>query len=184
MAAHTAACSAQLDWPAGVCDRQALLALLFRETDRAQRQNSPMSLLRFDIDGFSPWNERLGADAGERLLCQVVVRTARLLRSYDLLGSMGINEFLVALPGCWAADAAMLAGRLRLDLFSLPFHLDGEPIRLSACFGIACSRGRSPLVVLREAEEALRCAKTAGPESIQIFGDSLCTALRASSTNS
>jgi hypothetical protein len=33
--------------------------------------------------------------------------------------------------------------------------------------------GRSPVVVLREAEEALRNAKAAGPESIQIFGESL-----------
>jgi hypothetical protein len=47
--------------------------------------------------------------------------------------------------------------------------VDGESIRLSACFGIASSHGRSPVVVLREAEEALLVAKAAGPESIQCF---------------
>jgi hypothetical protein len=47
----------------------------------------------------------------------------------------------------------------------------GETIRLSACFGLAVSNGRSPLVVLREAEQALLFARSAGPESIQCFGN-------------
>jgi hypothetical protein len=50
--------------------------------------------------------------------------------------------------------------------------VDGEAIRLSACFGVASSHGRSPVVVLREAEQALQWAKAEGPESIQFFGDS------------
>ena len=64
----------------------------------------------------------------------------------------------------------MLAERLRIEVFSAPFHVAGETIRLSACFGIAFSHGRSPVVVLREAEKALEWAKAAGPESIQCFG--------------
>jgi GGDEF domain-containing protein len=63
-----------------------------------------------------------------------------------------------------------LAERLRSAVFSTPFHVSGEAIRLSACFGIAVSHGRSPVVVLREAEKALEWAKAAGPESIQCFG--------------
>ena len=62
-----------------------------------------------------------------------------------------------------------MAERLRVDVFSLPFHVAGESMRLSACFGIAASNGRSPVVVLREAEQALIEAKAAGPESIQSF---------------
>jgi len=69
-------------------------------------------------------------------------------------------------------NAVMLSERLRIDVFSSPFHVAGEAIRLSACFGIASSNGRSPLVVLREAEQALQSAKDTGPESIQCFGDS------------
>jgi hypothetical protein len=38
------------------------------------------------------------------------------------------------------------------------------------------SQGRSPVVVLREAEESLLCAKAAGPESIEIFGDAMLPA--------
>jgi GGDEF domain-containing protein len=81
-----------------------------------------------------------------------------------------MDEFLVALPACSLASAMILAERLRVDVFSVPFRIAGEAIRLSACFGIANSRGRSPVVVLREAEKALELSKAAGPESIQCFG--------------
>jgi GGDEF domain-containing protein len=67
----------------------------------------------------------------------------------------------------------MLADRLRTDVFSTPFRVEGESIRLSACFGIASSHGRSPVLVLREAEQALERARQAGPENIQCYGDSL-----------
>ncbi len=150
-------------------NREALLALIFRETDRVQRLDSSLSLLLFDVDDFGHWNARLGMEACDQLLCQAVHRTARLLRTYDLLGRTGDDEFLLALPGCSVVNAVTLAERLRLEVFGLPYRIGNESIRLSACFGIAQSHGRSPVVVLREAEQALACARQAGPESIQTF---------------
>ena len=167
------AVNAQLDRLTGVYNREALLSMLFRETDRVQRMNSPLCLILFDIDDFGHWNTRLGTDACDELLRMVVARTARLLRSYDLLGRPGKDEFLMVLPGCATENAVMLADRLRMDVFSTPFRVEGESIRLSACFGIATSHGRSPVVVLREAEQALEHARQAGPENIQCYGDSL-----------
>jgi diguanylate cyclase (GGDEF)-like protein len=168
----TAALNTQLDRLTGIYNREAMLGMLFRETDRVQRMKSSLCLILFDIDDFGHWNSRLGAAACDDLLCRVVTRTTRLLRSYDLFGRVGKDEFLVAMPGCSNVSAAMLAERLRLDVFSVPFQLDGDSIRLSACFGIASSQGRSPVVVLRESEQALQWAKSEGPESIQCFGES------------
>ena len=162
--------NAQLDHLTGVYNRETMLSMLFRETDRVQRNQGCMCLVLFDIDDFGHWNSRLGVNACDELLCQVATRTAALLRSYDVLGRPGMDEFLVALPACSPANAMNLAERLRLEVFSTAFHLSGEAIRLSACFGIAVSHGRSPVVVLREAEKALEYAKAAGPETIQCFG--------------
>ncbi len=168
---EASALNAQLDNLTGVYNRGTLLSMLFRETDRAQRLKNSLCLLLFDIDDFGHWNSRLGCDVCDDLLCQVVERTTRLLRSYDLLGRAGKDEFLVALPGCDNTNAVLLAERLRADVFSAPFHVAGEAIRLSACFGIASSEGRAPVVVLREAEQALHTAKDAGPESIHYFSN-------------
>ena len=167
----SAARNTQMDRLTGVYNRETLLSMLFRETDRVQRMKSPLSLVLFDVDDFGHWNSRLGAEACDELLCQIAARTTRLMRSYDLLGRTGKDEFLIAMPGCGSANAAMLAERLRLEVFCAPFHVAGETIRLSACFGLAVSNGRSPLVVLREAEQALLFARSAGPESIQCFGN-------------
>jgi len=162
--------SAQLDRLTGVYNRETMLAMLFRETDRVQRSQSELCLVLFDIDDFGHWNSRLGVDPCDELLCQVATRTTAMLRSYDLLGRPGMDEFLVALPSCSSANAMALTERVRLEVFAKPFRVGSEAIRLSACFGIAASHGRSPVVVLREAEKALECAKAAGPESIQCFG--------------
>jgi diguanylate cyclase (GGDEF)-like protein len=170
---ENAALSAQMDRLTGVYNRETLLGMLFRETDRVQRMNNSLCLVLFDIDDFGHWNERLGAEACDDLLRQASVRTARLLRSYDLLGRMGKDEFLVALPGCSPVNAVLLAERIRIEVFAEPYRIDGRAIRLSACFGISASQGRSPVVVLREAEHSLALAKTKGPESIQCFNASV-----------
>ena len=170
---EAAALNAQTDHLTGVYNRETMLSMLFRETDRVQRMKSSLCLILFDIDDFGHWNSRLGSEACDDLLCQVATRASRLLRSYDLLGRPGKDEFLMALPGCTSANAVMMAERLRVDVFCSPFHVDGDAIRLSACFGIASSLGRSRVVVLREAEQALLVAKASGPESIQCAGNSL-----------
>jgi diguanylate cyclase (GGDEF)-like protein len=168
---EASALNAQLDHLTGVYNRETMLSMLFRETDRVTRLKSSLCMILFDIDDFGHWNSRLGTEICDELLRQVVVRASRLLRSYDLLGRAGKDEFLVALPGCSAVSAVMLAERLRAEVFFEPFRLAGEGIRLSACFGLASSQGRSPVVVLREAEQALQWAKDTGPETIQCFGD-------------
>jgi diguanylate cyclase (GGDEF)-like protein len=121
----------------------------------------------FEIDDLEHWHARLGDSKAEELLLQVVARVRRLLRSYDLFGRAGSSEFVLGLPGCGAVNAISMAERIRIEIFSEPFQLRDQRIRLTAGFGIAPSHGRSPLIVLREAEMALRSAQASGPEAIQ-----------------
>lgn len=161
--------SARTDGLTGVYNRTTMVSMLFRETDRAQRMKTPLSLLGFDVDDFGHWNAELGAEGCDALLRGIAARAGRVFRSYDLFGRSGEDEFLSVLPGCTTYDATLLAERLRTEVFAEAYRLYGRAVRLSACFGIASSGGRSPVVVLREAELALREAKAAGPESIRCF---------------
>ena len=172
------AVSIETDPLTGVQNRAALLAALFRETDRAQRMNTPLSMILLDVDDFGHWNSRLGSSLCDRLLVEVARRTTRLLRTYDLFGRTGKDEFLTGLPGCSTVNAVLLAERIRTEVFSEPFHVAGHAVRLSACFGVAASAGRSPVIVLRETEEALRLAKEEGPESICCAGNDAETPAR------
>ena len=152
---------------AAIPDRETILSSLFRETDRVQRTNSPLSILLFDIDDFAHHSARFGPDLCDQLLCSVASRTMRLLRTYDLFGRPRTDAFLIGLPGCNLHNAVILAERIRTDVFGPCFQLAGEPVFLTACLGVASSQGRSPLVVLREVERALQRARENGSDSIQ-----------------
>jgi two-component system, cell cycle response regulator len=166
---ESTALNAQFDRLTNLYNRETMLSMLFRETDRVQRLKSSLAMILFDVEDFGDWNSRLGEEACDGLLCQIVSRAHRLLRSYDLLGRVGADEFLLALPGCTRVNAQTLAERLRVEVFGEPLQAAGESVRLSACFGISLSNGRSPVVVLREAEQALALSRNLGPESIQCF---------------
>ena len=162
---------AQHDRVTGAFNRGTMLTFLFRETDRVQRLRGSLCLVLFAIDDFAYWNSEMGRDACDGLMREVAVRTGRMLRSYDLLGRTGPDEFLLALPGCSAINAAMMAERMRMDVFGEPFLVqdgadDSIQIRLTACFAVTASLGRSPVVVLREAEQILARGMQAGPDSI------------------
>jgi diguanylate cyclase (GGDEF)-like protein len=161
----------QTDPLTGIYNQAALVSMLFRETDRVQRMKTSLCLLLFEIQDSIRWHANLGTIARDDLMLEVVTRVQRLLRSYDLFGRTGNDEFLLGLPGCSPVNAVMLAERVRVEVFSAPFSVAGRSIQVSACFGIAASRGRSPVVVLREAAKALQIAKAAGPDSIQCAGD-------------
>ena len=155
----------------GLWNRGALLSMLFRETDRVQRMSTSLSLILFDIDDLAHWQVRLGQAGCEDLLREAVRRVQRLLRSYDVFGRMGAAGFALALPGCTPVNAVSLAERIRAEVFGVPFSVSEASVRLSANFGIAASHGRSPLVVLREAQQALDAARSAGPEAIRTSRD-------------
>jgi diguanylate cyclase (GGDEF)-like protein len=151
----------------GLWNREALLSLIFQETDRVQRMKTPLTLMLLDLDDFSRINQSYGYETGDRILIEVANRFRRQLRSYDLVGRCGEDEFLLALPGCTLEDAGLLADRVREHLLGRPFPVDQEATTLTASFGVAISRGRSPLVVLREAERALAEAKLAGKNCVR-----------------
>jgi diguanylate cyclase (GGDEF)-like protein len=151
----------------GLLNRAALLAMLFRETDRVQRMNTSLTLMLFALDDFAHWRARLGGPGCDELLKEVVVRVQRLLRSYDLFGRVAGAGFALGLPGCTPVNAVSLAERIRTEVFCTPFRVAGTAVRATANFGIAPSHGRSPLVVLREAEQALEAARAAGPDAIR-----------------
>ena len=167
----------QHDRVTGAFHRETMLTLLFRETDRVQRLHGSLSVVLFDIDDFGHWNKELGRDACDGLLREVAERTGRILRSYDLLGRTGKDEFLLALPGCSTINAAMMAERLRMEVFGDPFLVEDEPgetipVTLTACCAVTSSRGRSPVVVLREAEQTMALARRSGPSTIRCAHDS------------
>ncbi len=149
--------------------REAILGLFFQETDRMQRMKTPLSVVLLSINGSPPSDFRASDGEPEEVVHEFFRRMAQLLRSYDRMGRTAKNKFLLLLPGCSEKDARMLAERIHATVFNKPFELEDESIALHACFGIAGSYGRSPIVVLQHAETALQAARRIGTGSIQTY---------------
>lgn len=170
---HTTRLASSGDERIGIYDRPTIVSMLFRETDRAQRMNTDLCLLQFAVGGFNSADKRLNDNPWDAVLCRIMDLVSRQLRSYDVLGRVGYDEFLAILPGCDPENAAVLAERLRVNVFGKPFFFASEAVQLSACFGIASSEGRSPVVVLREAAQALQQARETVAGTIICYGSSL-----------
>jgi two-component system, cell cycle response regulator len=153
----------------GLWNRESLLNQLFPETDRVQRMRTPLTLLLLDLDRFAGVNHEYGYETGDKILQELANRFRRFLRSYDLIGRCGEDEFLIALPGCTADQAMNMALRLKQTVLQKPFAAGRDMLTLTASMGIAQSKGRSPLVVLREVERALQDAKASGRDAIREY---------------
>ena len=153
----------------GLWNRESLLNQLFPETDRVQRMRTPLTLLLLDLDRFGSVNFDYGYETGDKILQELANRFRRFLRSYDLIGRCGEDEFLIALPGCTAEQAQSMAVRLKQTVLQKPFAAGRDMLTLTASMGIAQSKGRSPLVVLREVERALQDAKASARNAIREY---------------
>src|SRR5271170_2497804 len=154
----------------GLLNREAMMRLLFQETDRVQRMRTPLTLMLIDLDKFSEVNIEFGYGTGDAVLREFTQRLRRYLRSYDVLGRCGEDEFLVGLPGCMIDHAILMAERLQNSVLEKPYHIHRDVLNVTASIGLATSRGRSPLIVLREAEKALGNAKLAGRNCVRAYG--------------
>ncbi len=155
----------------GTWRREAIIELLFKETDRVQRLKTPLSIVLLDIDGFTAVNAKYGRNFADKLLKMFADRLRQLLRSYDVLGRYAGDEFMMGMPGCASADAEAKAERIRLAIAKRPFIVEGNELFVTACIGVAASLGRSPLLVLREAERALTLAKQQGQNAMRYYSE-------------
>jgi diguanylate cyclase (GGDEF)-like protein len=151
----------------GLFSRESILKELFRETDRVQRMKTPLAYLLMDLDSFSLINLNYGYSTGDQILRELTHRLNRHLRTYDLAGRYGEDEFLVALPGCPIESHLPMAERMRQAVLDRPFEIGKDRVLVSASIGVAQSMGRSPLVVMREVERALARAKLDGRNCIR-----------------
>jgi two-component system cell cycle response regulator len=111
---------------------------LTEELDRARRYKYPLSVVLCDFDHFKEINDTHGHLAGDAVLREGAAVLRSCLRSTDLLGRYGGEEFLAVLPQVDLGSARMAAERLRLGLERSPVRLaDGIEVRITASFGVA-----------------------------------------------
>ncbi len=125
-----------------------------------------LSVVLFDIDHFKAVNDRYGHDVGDEVLKRIASSAAEGLRSTDLIGRYGGEEFVIILPETDAATALQIAERVRARIESS--RHDCQPM-VTVSLGIASTRGKdSGNVILKRADVALYAAKGAGRNRLRL----------------
>lgn len=157
----------------GVYNRSKTFEVFDRELQRSQRERIPLGAILMDLDHFKSVNDTYGHLAGDEVLRQAAQRLQSCVRSYDLVGRYGGEEFLVLMPNCDESSARAQAERLRAVIASEPVVLEtagGEQYRMTASFGVTISNpfsvAETPQSLLGTADEAMYEAKRAGRNRI------------------
>jgi diguanylate cyclase (GGDEF)-like protein/PAS domain S-box-containing protein len=153
----------------GLPNRRCFLERARIEMERASRTAKPVSAIAIDLDHFKVVNDEHGHAAGDAVLKGAAAAWRESLRSFDVLGRCGGEEFSVILPETGLETAASVAERMRAATESLAIPSDGGSIRFTASFGVACSTGEGDTdldALLCTADRALYAAKEAGRNKV------------------
>jgi len=173
---------ATIDELTGVLMRRAFMSRANLLLSEAQEKTRPLSIAILDVDNFKAVNDGFGHAVGDRVLARVASVVSRELRSCDLLGRLGGEEFAILFADTRKADAARLANALRLAVERSPDDgvrctfsagvsaivpgdtLESAIVRADAALYMAKAAGRNRVVVAPETDELDALAVVRAPE--------------------
>jgi diguanylate cyclase (GGDEF)-like protein len=160
--------AAGTDYLTGCFNRRAIEQHGARAIAAARRHGMPLAILVVDIDHFKRINDELGHAAGDLALVQAVTRIRTTLRTEDLLGRLGGEEFIVLMPNTDSASAVSAGERIREGFSALPLRMGGDERTVTLSIGVAvlAPADRQFSQLLQRADRAMYAAKNAGRDLV------------------
>jgi diguanylate cyclase (GGDEF)-like protein/PAS domain S-box-containing protein len=163
---------AHTDTLTGINNRRHLYELAEREFEIAARYHQPLSAIMFDIDHFKQVNDTYGHAIGDQVLQRVTEVTCAELRSADVIGRYGGEEFVIILPMTNAKQAYPLAERIRMGVAAIRVPTEKGDAAVTLSIGIVeviySMQDGSAENLIRRADEAMYIAKQAGRNRTEI----------------
>lgn len=147
------------DMLTGLFNRREGVRLIEREVERARQTAHALTVLMIDIDNFKGVNDRLGHDAGDRILAAVAKAILGAVREVDMVVRWGGDEFAV-----WVVDADAVTGRRLGEAIVAAVH----PLDCTVSVGMAewnGARDDAPDLLVA-ADRALYEAKNSGRDRV------------------
>lgn len=156
-------------------NRRHFLNLAEQEWKRAIRYKHPLCALMMDVDHFKEINDQHGHAAGDKALTTVANVIRSTLRSTEIAGRYGGDEFVVLLPETSPENGLLVARRICKTIIDYVISSDVGPIELTPSIGVACVTKENQAVtrslseLLTQADKALYTAKKAGRGQAQLY---------------
>lgn len=161
----------------GIANRRHFDQSLAHEWARAQRAQTPLSLIMLDVDVFKHFNDHYGHLAGDKCLQALALTLAQTggRREGDLVARFGGEEFVVLLPSSDAQAAMDVAHQIQHAIQAMALPHEGAPFGIvTVSFGVATvvpQRDQAPEELVRCADRAMYRAKQGGRNRIELAPD-------------
>jgi diguanylate cyclase (GGDEF)-like protein len=162
--------AAMVDPLTGIANRRSFLQDAAQLAKRYAASPRPTAVLLIDLDHFKSINDRFGHALGDRAL-EVFAEAARQsLRSSDLLGRLGGEEFAAVLSDTSREKAMMVAERIRETFAKAAREVDGRPVCATVSIGLVHCQdaGFDVAEQLAQADQALYFAKERGRNRVEV----------------
>jgi diguanylate cyclase (GGDEF)-like protein len=161
---------AQIDPLTGIANRRAFFDETLKRFDPAFGDARPLVLVVFDLDHFKKINDRFGHVAGDQVLRVFAERAKSSLRSSDLFGRLGGEEFAAVLSGIELSSAFAIADRIRIAFAYAVRTMDRTLQGATVSAGVALLHNSEVDIdsLLARADQALYLAKARGRNRVEI----------------
>ena len=155
----------------GLFNRRHFTELGQVEVDRALRYERGLGVLMVDIDSFKRVNDNLGHNAGDAVLQEISRICRTLLRSSDIIGRYGGEEFAIVLPELDEERSLRVAERIRAVIDATSIETPKGPVHITLSIGVVLLRPEfTTLEILLDcADRAMYQAKQAGRNRVNVF---------------
>ena len=167
--------SSNRDGLTGIYNRRYLEQRLATEFDCSKRYEGHFSFMLFDLDHFKKVNDTYGHLAGDAVLCAISQRIGGLLRTVDILGRYGGEEFGVILPSTSLEGAVVAAEKLKQVVARTPVMYKETAIPVTVSIGVAEFKAETPNYehLIHCADIALYFSKGNGRNRVTCYTDEL-----------
>lgn len=160
---------AEIDPLTGLVNRAGFTERLTRALARSRDQRTTLATMYLDVDHFKQINDTHGHAIGDALLKAFAGRLVGCLRSSDVAGRLGGDEFGVISEGVRRREYAAAVAAKIVTAMRKPFALDGLALRVSTSVGVAFGTGLETVdAILNRADVALYRVKQAGRNGYRI----------------
>jgi diguanylate cyclase (GGDEF)-like protein len=144
--------------------------LLDQEMKRSRRYKKQFSLIMMDIDNFKAFNDTYGHQLGDEVLKNVARAVKKISRAEDVVARYGGEEFVVILPETDAAQALIVAEKMRDIVESLEIVHGEEPLHVTISLGVASfpMHAREKEELILSADMALYTSKHNGRNRVSL----------------
>jgi diguanylate cyclase (GGDEF)-like protein len=156
----------------GLLNHSSILNRLTVEVARAKQQGSSLSFIMIDIDNFKLINDNYGHPFGDAVIKKLASLLMVNLRSRDIIGRYGGEEFALILPGANLENSGKICNHLRRLFSQSCFTINDQNVFATLSAGVACFDGTNDAnSIVIQADNALYKAKKNGRDQVVLYTD-------------